>query len=86
MKLKISRVRLFEFFIVGLLLGVIEDLLAIWLATDSMIDLRVILIAALVALPFAFVSEIVVDLRHLPAGLKRFLKMEEESIFKRLKF
>ena len=78
--MKISRLRLLEFFIVGLALGVIEDLIAIWLATDSYIDLRVILIAALVALPFAIISEIVVDQKRFPKFIKKLLKIEEGII------
>ena len=78
--MKISRLRLLEFFIVGLALGVIEDLIAIWLATDSYIDLRVILIAALVALPFAIISEIIVDQKRFPKFIKNLLKIEEDII------
>jgi len=78
--MKISRLRLLEFFIVGLALGVMEDLIAIWLATDSYIDLRVILIAALVALPFAIISEIIVDQKRFPKFIKNLLKIEEDII------
>ena len=53
--------RFLEFFIVGLGLGVIEDLIAISLATDKSIDLRVFLIAFFVAFPFAIFSELIVD-------------------------
>lgn len=53
--------RFLEFFIVGLGLGVIEDLIAISLATDKQIDLRVFIIAFFVAFPFAIFSELIVD-------------------------
>lgn len=53
--------RLLEFFIVGVVFGVAEDLIAITLATDTTIDLRVFFIAFFVALPFAIVSELIVD-------------------------
>ena len=53
--------RFLEFFIVGLGLGVIEDLIAISLATDKSIDFRVFLIAFFVAFPFAIFSELIVD-------------------------
>jgi hypothetical protein len=53
--------RFLEFFFVGLVLGVAEDLIAITLATDKEIDLRIFFIAFLVALPFAIFSELVVD-------------------------
>ncbi len=53
--------RFLEFFIVGICLGVVEDLIAISLATDKAIDFRVFLIATLVAFPFAIFSELIVD-------------------------
>lgn len=53
--------RLIEFFVVGLLMGVIEDLLAIHFATEAQIDLNVVKVAFFVAFPFAFISEILVD-------------------------
>lgn len=52
---------LIEFFFVGLLMGVIEDLLAIHFATDAKISFEVVKVAFLVAFPFAFLSEILVD-------------------------
>ena len=76
----ISKLRLLEFFIIGLVLGIIEDLIAIFLATDAQINLKVIIIAGLVALPFAFLSEIVVDQKRFPKFIKRLLKIEEEII------
>lgn len=53
--------RFLEFFIVGVCLGVIEDLIAISLATEKSIDLRVFVIAFFVAFPFAVLSELIVD-------------------------
>lgn len=53
--------RFLEFFIVGLALGVIEDLIAIFLVTNQPIDFRVFWIAFFVALPFAVFSELIVD-------------------------
>jgi hypothetical protein len=58
---KINRVRLIEFFIVGVVCGVIEDLIAIMLVTDGGFEWRHLFVAIVVALPFAVVSEIVVD-------------------------
>jgi len=80
--MKLSRLRLLEFFIIGLVLGVVEDLIAIFLATDAEINIKVIIIAGLVALPFAFISEIVVDQKRFPKFLKRILKIEEELVEK----
>lgn len=53
--------RFLEFFLVGLALGVIEDLIVIALATDKQIDLNVFTVAFFVALPFAIFSELIVD-------------------------
>lgn len=53
--------RFLEFFIVGLALGVIEDLIAIFLVTNEPIDFRIFWIAFFVALPFAVFSELIVD-------------------------
>lgn len=63
--------RLIEFFFVGLLMGIIEDLLAIHFATDAKIDLNVVKVAFFVALPFAFISEILVDYKVFRRMLKR---------------
>lgn len=59
---KVRRVmRFFEFFVIGILMGLLEDILAIFFATKQPITLRVILIAAIVAIPFAIFTELVVD-------------------------
>lgn len=54
-------VRFLEFFIVGVIFGILEDLLAIVFATGHPITLRVFLIATFVAVPFAVISELFVD-------------------------
>ena len=54
-------IRLIEFFIVGLIFGIVEDLLAIKLSTGASLSWNTVLIAFLVALPFAVFSELVVD-------------------------
>lgn len=53
--------RLIEFFIVGLVMGITEDVIAIMIATDATLSFEIIIIATLVAIPFAFLSEIIVD-------------------------
>lgn len=54
-------IRFLEFLVIGVAMGLLEDLLAVALATDASIDARVVLIVLIVALPFAVVSELVVD-------------------------
>lgn len=66
--------RLLEFFLVGVVMGVAEDLIAISLATDKLIDFRVIVIAFFVALPFAIVSELVVDHNQFKEFMSRKFK------------
>ncbi len=58
---KNKKTRFLEFLLIGVLMGVIEDVIAIFVATDEQIDWRVIWVVFLVAIPFAFLSEYVVD-------------------------
>lgn len=66
--------RLLEFFIVGLILGVVEDLIAIYLVTKEPIDLRVIWIAFFVALPFAIFSELIVDHDKFKVSVRKWFR------------
>lgn len=66
--------RFLEFFIVGLALGVIEDLIAISLATEKTIDFRIFVIAFFVALPFAIFSELIVDHDKFKVLMRRWFK------------
>lgn len=50
-----------EFLIIGVLVGLIEDLLAIFFATDAKITWQVVWIVLLIAIPFAAFSELIVD-------------------------
>jgi hypothetical protein len=54
-------VRFLEFLVVGVVMGLVEDLIAVALATDAAIDARVIVLVLAVAVPFAALSELVVD-------------------------
>ncbi len=57
--------RFLEFLVIGVLMGVTEDLIAVKLTTGAEIDFRIIGIVLLVAIPFAAFSELVVDRRDL---------------------
>lgn len=75
------KIRLIEFFIIGVIFGILEDLIAITIAAEGKFEWRYVGIAAVVAIPFAFISEIVVD--H-PNFWKNFLpkhwfEKEEEN-------
>lgn len=52
---------LLEFFVFGVLMGITEDVIAILIATGEPITMTVIVIATLVAIPFAVFSELIVD-------------------------
>ncbi len=56
-----KKLRILEFLLIGVLMGLGEDLLAITVVTDVKIDFSVIWVVLLVAIPFAFISEIIVD-------------------------
>ena len=62
--------------VTGLVMGVIEDLIAVRLVTGETIRFRTIWIVFLVALPFAFLSEYVVD--H-PRFWKIIFRMKDED-------
>jgi len=55
--------RFLEFLVVGVVMGIVEDLIAVKLTTNATIDLRIIWIVILVALPFAAFSELIIDRR-----------------------
>jgi len=65
--------RLIEFFIVGLVMGVTEDILAIHFATDATITLQTFKVALIVAIPFAVFSELVVDAKPIRRWVKVLL-------------
>ena len=50
-----------EFLIFGVIMGVVEDMIAITLSTGQPITLNVIVIVTLVAIPFAAIGELIVD-------------------------
>jgi hypothetical protein len=53
--------RLLEFFIIGFVFGVSEDILAVLIATDAELSLDIVVVVVLIAIPFAVFSELVVD-------------------------
>lgn len=66
--------RFLEFLIVGVIFGVIEDLIAITLATEKSIDLRIVIIALIAAVPFAIISELLVDHDKFQAWFKKLVR------------
>lgn len=51
----------FEFLIFGIIIGIVEDILAVKLTTGAAITLRIIGIIVLIAIPFAVLGELVAD-------------------------
>lgn len=58
---RLKKLRLVEFLVIGVVMGVAEDLIAVVLATGEKIDLRILWVVFLVAFPFAVISELIVD-------------------------
>ncbi|MDI6734548.1 MAG: hypothetical protein QMD50_03645 [Patescibacteria group bacterium] len=50
-----------EFLIFGIIIGVIEDLIAVTVTTGEPITWKIIGIIVLVAIPFAFIGEVIAD-------------------------
>jgi len=56
----------FEFLIFGIVMGVVEDLIAVTLITGQPITWRAIFIITLVAIPFAALGELIIDRIEFP--------------------
>jgi hypothetical protein len=54
-----------EFLIFGVVMGIVEDMIAITLSTGQPITWNVLVIVTLVAIPFAAIGELIVDRIHL---------------------
>ena len=63
---------IFEFLVFGIVVGIIEDLLAIYLTTGQTITWRTIGIVVLIAVPFAIIGEIFADNIDFVKIYKRF--------------
>ena len=59
---KYRKIEIFlEFLVFGIILGITEDLTAFYFAIGDPITLNIVLIAAFIAIPFAFVNEFILD-------------------------
>jgi len=58
---KIKTIQIIEFFFVGVVLGVVQDVIALVVATNAKIDLITIVIIITITIPFAFLNEVIVD-------------------------
>lgn len=80
MKIRKRTIRFIEFLLIGLLMGVFEDALVVYFVTGEKITFHTIWIVFLVALPFAFLSEYVVD--H-PKFWKSVLRLKGDETLKK---
>jgi hypothetical protein len=79
MRLKKKHIRLIEFLVIGVLFGLIEDLIAVKTVSDVSINFRVVLTVLMVAIPFAIVSELIVDHPKFWEYINIFKKEDEEK-------
>jgi hypothetical protein len=69
---KYKKVEVFlEFLIFGIILGVVEDLTAFYFAIGDKITINVVLIATLIAIPFAFIGEFLLDQINFEESFKK---------------
>lgn len=71
------KIRIIEFLIIGVIMGTLEDLLAVFVATDAKFSWHILIVVFLVALPFAFISEVIVD--HPNFWKRIWPEMKEEA-------
>ena len=60
-----------EFFVFGVVMGIIEDLIAVKATTGVTITWNTIGIIVLITIPFAIIGEILVDKNHLISVTKK---------------
>jgi len=72
--------RFMEFLLIGVVMGTVEDLIAVKLATGETIDPKMIFVVVAVAIPFAAFSELIVDRPDM-----YFLRKTAQIIEKKLK-
>ena len=70
---------IFELLVFGIVIGIAEDLLAIKLATDQIINWRVVWIVIAVAIPFAIIGEVVFDRIDFASIFKRIFEKRKSS-------
>lgn len=82
-KQKLKRLEVFiEFLIFGIVIGVIEDLIAVKLATGYAITWSTVGIIVLVTIPFAAIGELVIDNIDFAAKLYRKLQHNKDKSHK----
>ena len=72
---------IFELLIFGIVIGIIEDIVAIKVATGQTITLRTVGIVALIAFPFAVLGEVIFDRIDFASIFKRMFGGKRFGIF-----
>ena len=76
--MNLKRLEVFlEFLIFGIIVGVTEDLIAVEVVADVPITWHVIGIIVLIAIPFAFLGEVLVDRINFVEILKKIFKKKK---------
>ena len=70
-----------EFLIFGVVMGVVEDLIAVKFATDHLIDFRTVIIAFFISIPFAVIGELIVDKTNWLAKLSKNKSVRNMELF-----
>ena len=67
-----ERVKIFfEFLVFGIIMGLVEDIIAVMIVTGEPITLKIVGIITLVTIPFALVGEFIVNRTPLLYHIKR---------------
>lgn len=56
-----TKIRILEFVVAGIILDLTENIISIKLTTDAELSLKVFLVALVVVIPFAVLTELVID-------------------------
>lgn len=70
---------IFEFLIFGIVIGIVEDVIAVKLATGASLNWDILVIIVLIAIPFAFLGEVVADNIDFSKILKRIFEKKDEN-------
>lgn len=68
-----------EFLIFGIVIGVIEDVIAVTFATGEPITWRIIGIVVAIAIPFAFLGEVVADQIDFASLLEKWFGKKKDA-------
>lgn len=56
-----TKIRILEFVVAGIILDLTENIISIKLATDASLNPKIFLITLIVVIPFAIITELVID-------------------------